>query len=102
MAILRILNKDYMKSVIKFAREHKVWDCPGGLKPNLDQLREAYEGAEITIGKDHYPNCFSLYFKDTLFGSFQGGLIFHGVPGESYVENGSVCLTHTSVWAVHT
>ena len=57
---------------------------------------------EIVIGTDYDEKCFTFWekYSDGRIG-ICGGIIFHGVPG-AYLENGSVQLSPSYGWQIHT
>lgn len=58
---------------------------------------------EVNIFPDFDEHCF--YFtviREDGSISMNGGMIFHGFPGEGYKENGSVQLTRSYGWSIHT
>lgn len=58
---------------------------------------------EILIGSDYDDHCFSFreVYSDGHTGVV-GGIIFHGTPELGYVENGSVCISPSYGWQIHT
>lgn len=57
---------------------------------------------EVWIGTDFDKNSFTFseHYNDGRRGVY-GGIIFHGLPGK-YNENGSVMLSPTCGWQIHT
>ena len=64
----------------------------------------SWEGVtEVNIYSDHAEH--SFYFeviREDGSRSMNGGMIFHGFPGEGYQQNGSVQLSRSYGWSIHT
>lgn len=58
---------------------------------------------QIVISADFCENCFffSEFDKDGNAG-LCGGIIFHGYPEDGYQENGSVMISPSYGWQIHT
>lgn len=99
---------DRYKECRLFANDH-------GLLDNLNEIFaclltwEGYpdgdfsEPDQVEIGMDWDDKCFSFAVRraDGSYG-ICGGIIFHGAPDLGYLENGSVQLSPSYGWQIHT
>lgn len=59
--------------------------------------------AEVNVYSDFGEHCFYFTVKrENGSVSMNGGMIFHGFPGEGYKQNGSVQLSPAYGWQIHT
>lgn len=90
-----------------FALEHGLLDNFNGIFAHLltwEGYRDGeYEPAQVHIGMDWDDKCFSFSVQNP-DGScgICGGIIFHGAPDLGYLENGSVQLSPSYGWQIHT
>ena len=91
----------YVLEQLRYAREHgddSLMDC---LKRSRHCLKLAKDH-EMMISSDFSHR--SFLFADVVNGKvvMNGGIIFHGYPEEGYMQNGSVQLTPSYGWQIHT
>lgn len=92
-------RREFIKYV-RYAREHGD-DSLLGCAKMFHNWRKVAHNHTVTIYKDAYNDkCFSFCEKRGDKYGIVGGLIFHGY--DEYTDNGSVQLTPTKGWAMHT
>ena len=92
-------QREFIKCV-RYAREHGD-DSLLGCAKMFHNWRKVAHNHTVTIYKDAYNDkCFSFCEKRGDKYGIVGGLIFHGY--DEYTTNGSVQLTPTKGWAMHT
>lgn len=90
----------------QFAVEHRMLDNLNEIFARLLTWENYDENgertSEVIVGMDWDDKCFSFHTQDSEGRiGLCGGIIFHGLPG-NYVENGSVMISPSCGWQVHT
>lgn len=102
MNSFNILCKEKFQKALEASREHydkTFQDCimrlvSYSLWPTCDR---------VNLVSDYGEHCFYFEVKrEDGTTSMNGGLIFHGWPEKGYVENGSVQLSPSYGWSIHT
>lgn len=90
---------------LEFAYEHKLAANLHEVFARLlswEHYDERGQEQEVIVGMDWDDKCFSFHVQDREGRvGLCGGIIFHGLPGH-YVENGSVMLSPSCGWQIHT
>lgn len=100
--MLKIQCKDKWRKAKEASREHydKTFDaCFSRLL-----ARSTNENVkEVIVTSEHGEHCF--FFREVYENGgtgICGGIIFHGFPDSGYKENGSVMLSPSFGWSIHT
>ena len=91
----------YVKQQLKYAEEHNDTSLINCLH-RLRGRRKLSDTHVVYVSRDYYDRCFMFCESSKEREFANGGIIFHGYEDEGYKKNGSVQLTPSEGWSIHT